>query len=337
VSVANDNAQKYNVALITIDSLRKDFVGCYHNGGQRESLTPNLDTFSDGAIVFLDAVAQGGKTKTAFPPLFTSTFSSRFAKDDPSFLSLPFPLRNRTIAELLKDSGYQTGAFHSNPYLSGSYNYAKGFDVFEDNLPLWKENTLREKLAFLGNKIRRFLVDPYTNCERINEQVFSWLSSAREPHFLWVHYMDTHGPYVSKKGWTLRNRIKSSTLWFRALHQSESISEGDREYLIDSYMEEIRYADSALGRLLAQIDFDKTIVVVLADHGDLLGEKGKYGHQNDLYEPLINVPFIMRLPMTLGIGGKRVERPVRCMDLLPSLMEMLRIEINHEIDGKSFL
>lgn len=112
-----------NVILITIDCLRADHVGCL---GYDRPTTPNIDELAEAGVLFTQAFSQGSKTATSFPALLASTYPLMFE----GYKRISEP--RKMISEVLKENGYTTAAFHSNPTLSSYFNYDRGFDTFED-------------------------------------------------------------------------------------------------------------------------------------------------------------------------------------------------------------
>ena len=148
--------------------------------------------------------------------------------------------------------------------------------------------------------------------------------------------MDVHGPYLSRKGWGLRNRITAAYLWKKALQSPQSITDRERQRLIDSYKEGIHYLDRHIKELIANIDQANTIVILTADHGDLLGEHNVFGHSSTLYEGVLHVPLIIKLPSKLQYGGKKITQPVRSVDLTPTLTDLLGLKTEASFYGQSF-
>ncbi len=151
---------------------------------------------------------------------------------------------------------------------------------------------------------------------------------AQEPFFLWVHYFDPHSPYEYRKEYEATERIGEEPDFYKGY--STAMRERIRNY--DS---EVRYSDHYLGELLKAIDDlglrDNTLVVVLADHGESLGEHGYEGHGRALYENIVRVPLIFRYPGHIP-AGKVIEHPVSLLDLAPTLIDLtVAAHSNHRI------
>lgn len=324
-------SERMNVVLITIDSLRADCLGFLNDEIKREELTPNIDKLADESVIFSRAYSQGPRTKPSFPAILSGTYSSRFG----GYQNIT---RERImISEIMREANYNTAAFHSNPYLSRTFNYEKGFDVFHDNLNLYsgKLQKVNTKLFLFLWRIKILCLGAHLTAEEINSQVLSWFGGTREPFFLWLHYMDVHGPYVSKKGWLVKNRVKGTLLWQKALRNQESISTQERSYLIETYKEEIKYLDTHIGELLNEIDQDNTIIIITSDHGELFGEHALYGHTHNAFDALLHVPLLIKLPPYYECMPQKIDRMVKLLDIVPTITDLLEIKTGLQFDGES--
>jgi arylsulfatase A-like enzyme len=326
----SNKTQKYNVVLITVDSLRADFLGTYNPEIRRENTTPNIDAWARKACTFSRTITQSSHTSPAFLGILSGNYPSKYG-DWFNVVSDKRPL----MAEILKDHGYHTYAFNSNPYISHYYNFNRGFDLYQDNMPPLTGKKVKKTSLFLLSRLKAVLSEPYENAETINSQVMKQLPSIKAPYFIWVHYMDVHGPYIPKKGWSIKNRIKAAYLWRKSLHRPAEISPDQRNWLIKSYKEEIAYLDHHIMTLLNHFNQEDTIVILTADHGDLFGEHDLYGHTLKLYNQLLHVPLFIKHQDTQS--GHCVKSPVRSIDILPTLMEILNIKTDHAFDGRSIL
>jgi len=327
---------KYNVVLITVDSWRADYSGLYSSEIAREGISQNIDRWaqSEGCITFSRAISQSSHTSPAFLALLSGNYPSKYGD-----WFLPVSDKRPLMAEIFQRNGYNTYAFHSNPYISYYFRFNRGFDFFQDNMSdLYKQKFLRNHI-FLLSRLKSILVEPYENAETINAQVLQQLKLAKKPFFMWIHYMDVHGPYAPNNGWAAKNRIKAAYLWKKSLKMPESISQEERNWIIQSYKKKINYLDNHLIKIIHCLDSDNTIVILTADHGDLFGEHNSYGHTLKLYNGLLHVPLIIKLPPSINITYRRVNTPVRSVDLLPTLVDLLKLEIGDDVEfaGKSYL
>lgn len=346
-------AESPNIILITIDCLRADHLGCY---GYQRNTSPNIDSLAAGGVRFLEAISSGGNTSAAFPSILASALPPLQESEIKALLRSSI-----TLAEILKNTGYRTAAFHSNPYLLRFYGYDRGFDTFEDNMDEFVSGLggirrwLRAKLQ-LKSPIGRFakflsrssklLLNPVifgtgtALAEDINNQVMSWLRACPGKFFLWVHYMDVHEPYIAPQQHIGRfhNRpIKQFELrtLFNKLHRKQAeLSSAEVAMLIDLYDAEINYTDGCVGVLLDTLlsDLPNTVIIVTADHGDAFGEHGKFGH-SALYEELIRIPLIIAGPVIEA--STVIKEQVSLVDLAPTIAEIAGIEGVQRFHGHS--
>jgi len=320
MNIKQNGKRKPNILLITVDSLRADFTGVYNKEIHKKGITRNIDQFSDRGFVFQRAIAHGPHTALSFLAMFSGYYPSKFG-DWFSTVSEKRPL----LAEVLKNHGYGTYAFHSNPYISRHFRFDRGFDVFIDNLSRGQNGL--EKIKFL-------LSEPYESIELIHSQVQMQMAKLKQPYFMWVHYMDVHGPYVSRTGFRLNNHLKANYLWKKALSKPERITHKEKNYLIACYQEKIAYLDSHINQLFEFVDVDNTLIIFTADHGDMLGEKGMFGHSRMLYDQVLHVPLIIKIP---GYDEKRfIANTVGHIGILPSIIDILDIENEIPFPGNSF-
>ena len=304
-----------NIVLLTVDSLRADHVSSY---GYHRETTPVLDAFAEDGLRFSHAFSASSHTREAIPALLAGRYP-----DDCVDASYRFV--ETSIAEWLSDVGYTTGAFHSNPYISRAFGYDRGFDVFDDDLRFsnYKVITLAQR-AF--DKLRN---RHYADAESITERAVSFVRSATEPIFLWVHYMDPHGPYCPPKPYQDAyhgdrvSRKRASRLYKRAaVTDPESITEAERREMVDLYDGEIRYTDDQIGVLFDELRTRDVLndaqVLISSDHGDAFGENGYFGHPRHLDRELLQVPLFMR---SLNRPSSVVEEPVSTLDIVPTILD----------------
>lgn len=320
-----------NILLITVDALRADYIGCYN--GDRSALTPYLAELADDSIVFENAIAQGTYTRSSVPSFFTSTYPKRrFGKD------LGDINENTNLAEALKKYEYNTAFFHSNPYLTRSLGYNHGFDLFDDSLLPWDLDISPRVNKKIGKAFRLIRKTPYLPAKSLNSKVLSAFENLNSPWFIWVHYMDTHGPFQPKKGFSYLNKFKAEKVWHKAVNKPGEMTKGEIEYLINAYEEEIGYTDKHIEKLTKSIggQEENTLTVITADHGEQFGEHGEFSHGNEPYEELIRVPLLMNMPEYKD--NKLFSEPVALLDIFPTILDILQADkTNYNLDGLSLL
>jgi arylsulfatase A-like enzyme/tetratricopeptide (TPR) repeat protein len=247
---------KFNVLLITLDTVRADRLGSY---GYRQAATPTLDRLAREGVRFADATTQAPLTGPAHAALLTGVYPGRLGIRDNG--AAPLPRGTATLASVLQKSGYQTAAFVAAFILGKPYGFDQGFDQFDARFDRFDA---RNKLV----------------AERTADQVVSpaleWLGRTRRerPFFAWVHFYDAHAPYTPPPS---NARLPKQPY------------DGEIAY-VDSAVGKLVSKLEALGVL------DRTLVVAIADHGESLGEHGEEDHGVFLYDSTLHIPWIMRLP-----------------------------------------
>jgi arylsulfatase A-like enzyme/Tfp pilus assembly protein PilF len=295
LSLLRAQTQPPSVLLITIDTVRADHLGAY---GYTKGSTPVIDRLSREGVRFADATSQAPLTGPAHAALLTGLYPARFGVRDNA--TTPIPSDVMTAAKLFKARGYRTGGFVGAFILTAPYGFAQGFDTFDGN--------------FSG----------YTDAAKLQVQrrggavvdaALKWLGASRsEPFFAWVHLYDAHAPYDAPAPYKTR-------------------------FAAAPYDGEIAYVDACIGRLVAALEqngrLDQTIVTVVADHGESLGEHGEQEHGMFLYEPVLHIPWIMRLPARARAGAA-IAGQVRAIDLLPTLAALTGVSLPN-VDGESLV
>ncbi len=315
-----------DVLLVTLDTLRADHVGVY---GAPEGATPHLDALAAGAVVFERALAASSRTAPAHASLFTS----RWVRDHAiGYRNGATRLGDEpTLAAILATAGYETAAFVSNTMLRRRVGLDRGFATFDDTLPDGEPNrAVFERVA-----------------EKTTARAVAYLAgSRRAPLFLWVQYNDPHGPYTPPAGHLGGAAPPADADTPLPALDSQRGERGIPAYQVFGderrpsqyrarYAAEIRYLDASFGRLLAAFE-DATrgrgsIVAVMADHGESLGEEDFYFSHGFATTPnLAHVPFLLRAP---GLPPGRVATPIHHVDLLPTLLELVGVPVPGDAAG----
>ena len=279
-----------NLLFVTIDTLRADRLGSY---GGPEGLTPHLDRLAAEGIRFERVYAHVPVTL----PSHSSIFTARYPLDHGVHDNGTFRLDGEvpTLATVLKEAGYRTGAFVSAFVLDARFGLRRGFDVYDD---------------YYGEKRARL---SFTQLERRAEAAVSpaerWIRAQDAPWFAWVHLFDPHAPYEAP-------RSVPGT---------------------DAYGAEIAYTDSVLGAFLERLRLsgrlEHALVVVLGDHGESLGDHGERTHGTFAYDATLRVPWILWSPA--GLSPRVFADPVRHVDVMPTVLDLLGIEAPAGIRGQS--
>ncbi|MEE9270492.1 MAG: sulfatase [Candidatus Krumholzibacteria bacterium] len=336
-----------NVVFIVLDALRADHLSAY---GYERPTSPNMDRVAAEGVVFLNARSHGNRTVLAMPAIFTSLYPSFHGAISRGELMSPLPDDRVTIAELFQRANYTSVGLMTNIYLKSAFGMTQGFDRVEEfnagcyALGLYK---LLRKLNVLGRPEYASTGSP--GAAALTDRGLAWLDHLQDrPFFLYMHYMDTHHPYVAPE--EFERRIRPSTdgpdaaeLFIETLQllkagRPQDLDPERLEALRDYYDATILYADHEIGRILdrvRQISQEReTIVIITADHGDEFLEHGSLYHTNLVIEGLIRVPLIVWDPARYQ-GGRRVESLVRHIDILPTLAGIIGQPVPQEAMGQS--
>jgi arylsulfatase A-like enzyme len=317
------DGQRANVLLITVDTLRADHVSCY--GTRFGELTPNLARFAKDATVFTAAATAAPSTLPALASLHTGLYPGRHNVRT-NLVQLE---GSRLIAETLRLNGYTTAAFYGNSLLDRKSGFVRGFDKYVSFVAASGPADVQ------GAELAR-----------------EWLGAKPQaPWFLWVHFMDPHGPYDSApSSWSetidakdpLPDRelpISPTNYGLNVLPKFQKLPGLTRasEYR-RRYSGEIRSTDEQIGRVLAAVDElglqGTTLVVFTADHGESLGEHECYfRHGWFPYEDNVHVPLLVRLPGRM-FAPPRIDDPVSLVDVVPTLLAALDLPAFEPLDGR---
>jgi len=286
-----------DVFLITIDTLRADHVHCY---GYDKISTPALDSLAKDGVRFTQAFTPSPITNTSHTTILTGLLPSSHGVTD---FAVPLAPTHRTLAQVLHEHGYSTAAFIGSVILDSKSlapGLDRGFD-FYDNFPEHPQTKSR------WGRVERRGMD-------VAQRAENWLSAHPSgPHFVWVHLYDPHDPYEPPPPY----------------------SQIYKDRLYDG---EIAYADSALANFLEYVKkqawYDNSLVVVVGDHGEGLGEHHEETHGIFLYDSTTHVPLIVKLPKS-NDAGSVVTAQVRTTDILPTVLDLLKIPPPPKLDGES--
>jgi arylsulfatase A-like enzyme/Flp pilus assembly protein TadD len=286
-----------NVVIITIDTLRADHLGCY---GYKQIRTPNIDALASESARFERAYTPVPVTLPAHAVIFTGTYPVFSGMHD--FSGNKLNPKQPTLASVLKRQGYTTGAVIGSAVLDSRFGLNQGFDFYYDHFDFnrLQESNL-EEMERPGNVVADVALD--------------WLGKNRQSKFfLWMHLYDPHYPY----------------------RPPPPYSEQYKDRLYDG---EIAFADVQVGRLISFLKanniYRNTLIVLTGDHGESLGEHGEKTHGFFIYNATLHVPVIIHLPGSMST--KTVSELVSLADLMPTVLQVLKVEIPAEAQGQSLL
>lgn len=308
-----------NVILILVDTLRADHLGAY---GYARPTSPNVDAFAAESLQFTGARSQASCTFPSANSILTSRYPSAFlGQPAPSPLGIPESIP--TLAEILQEHGFRTAAVSASPVVRntpGRFNpgagFGRGFESFNEDCE-WR------------------------NAACVNRAAIPLIRSNDErPFFLYLHYMEPHGPYAPpkthKRRWALGRPEKKfvrdgnpnpiGDMLYKGAPDPGATPE-DLQYLIDLYDEEIAFFDGRFAELLKGIReagrLEDTAIVLISDHGEEFLEHGHIKHCRTLFDAAIKTPFLLRLP---GIEPRVLDQPVQNLDLVPTLLDYLGLD-----------
>ena len=308
-----------NVIIVVVDTLRADHMSLY---GYQRPTTPFIDTLANEAIVFDRARSQAACT---FPSV-NSLLSSRYAFDFyiQGENQMGIPAEYPTIAEILRSGGYHTIAVSASPIVRATPSkenpnggFGADFDVFDESC-LWREAAM------------------------VNSRALELLGEVREPFFLYLHYMDPHGQYAPPAAHRKQFAQPYDGHDFIAAGDigpigemlyndgpELEISDRDVQHLVDLYDDEILYFDGQFEQLVTSLRvaglLDRSVLILTSDHGEEFLEHGHVGHCRGVWNTLTHVPLLMRIPDLHG--GRRTDVPVQLVDVMPTLLDELSIDV----------
>ncbi len=315
-----------NVVLISVDTLRADHLSSY---GYHLNTTPNIDNFFKNGVYFKNNTSASSWTLPATMSIMTGLLPSnhhltnKLTIDDKNGNVEDMTLKPgiKTIAEILKDNGYKTGGFTGGAGVDHSFGFDRGFDAYFD------------KNNFGGFS------------DSINESL-KWLKENKDNKtFIFLHGYDVHGQFpvnydkrfVKNYKGNLTGCIEEQkSLREEGLFNKKiSLTKDDVKFLVALYDEKIQRMDENLNRFFEEYsritNNKKTIFILVSDHGDEFYEHGEIDHGHSLYDELINVPLIIKLP---DQNNKiEITKRVSSLDILPTITNILKIYTLDKIDG----
>ncbi|MBW2543319.1 MAG: sulfatase, partial [Deltaproteobacteria bacterium] len=307
-----------DILLITVDTLRPDHLGLY---GYERATSPNIDRHFANAAIFERAYATSANTSPSVISILTGQLPhDHGVRKFYQLLSDDVQL----VTDLLPDA-YQTAAFVSNIVLTDeAMGIARYFDHYDDHVDE------RESTRKIFER----------SAQRTTDAALLWIAEHRDPErplFLWVHYIDPHGPYrapdtraasFDHEGFVAfdPNRVHA--------YQHEPGVDDALAY-VDRYDEEIAYMDAAVGRLLDGYgtgrELDEALLIFAADHGEsMIEHEYWFTHGYQVYEEIIRTPLMIRGP---GVEPGRREHPVSGIDLVPTILHFANVRSESALEG----
>ncbi|MFC2173429.1 sulfatase [Acidobacteriota bacterium] len=331
-----------NLLLITMDTVRADHLSCY---GYARKTSPIIDRLASQGVRFEDAYCEVPITAPSHATMLTGLHPSRHGVRTNGLYVLN-PGR-RTLAEILEEKGYQTAAFLGAIPLDHRFGLNQGFQVYDDDFSS-SELSGKAKQDWYGIKV----INGERRASEVVKRALSWLRHRDEnPFFLWVHLFDPHSPYAPPPPFT--RKFYPADPAASAIDSLKPVKDlghpwhewlepyRDLRYPIALYDGEIAYADNQVGKLLEGLEESgedqRTVICLVADHGESLTEHNYYFFHGDLlYEPSLRIPWLMVYPSNLD-AGLTVKGRVQLADLMPTVLDLLGVELPAGLDGTSLV
>lgn len=291
VAVACSRRQP-NVLLITFDTTRADHVG-FVTG--KKNITPTLDALAASGTGFTTAIASQPLTAPSHATILTGLYPYHHGLRNNGAYTLPD--QQVTLAERLRDAGYDTHAIIAAYVLDSRFGFDQGFAGYDDDLSAG---------SIIGRGEREI------GAKQVADKALQWLGvrDAKKPFFLWLHFYDPHARYEPP---------------------------ADIAKTLPGYDGEIHYADRELGRVIAKLreqkQLDDTLVVFTADHGEALGDHGEEGHGYFVYDSTTRVPLFFAGPHVPR--GRKLSWIASHVDIVPTILDLLGKPKPSGVDGAS--
>jgi len=282
-----------NVLLVTIDTLRADHVGAY---GSMGGMTPTLDRLAAEGLRFETTYAHVPLTLPSHTTIMTGAYPfTNGVRDNGSFR---FDGGRPTLASALHSAGYETAAFVGAFPVDARFGLNAGFELYDDDYgsrPAGGELSVLERPA-----------------EQVLNPATRWIKGRKEPWFVWAHVYDPHDPYAPPEPYKSR-------------------------YASDPYSGEIAYTDASIGTMLSALQsagaLAHTVIVVMSDHGESLGDHGERTHGLFAYDATLRVPLVIWAAPIIRPGV--VTSPARLIDVMPTVLDLVGVTVPAALDGRS--
>ncbi|MCP4447977.1 MAG: sulfatase [Myxococcales bacterium] len=311
-----------NVIVIVMDTNRADSFKAFNPKSRVK--TPGFDAFAAKSLVFESAYNQENWTKPSVATTLSGTYpDTHQTKKDGSAL----PTEVELISQRLKKEGFQTAGFVANGYISEKFGFEKGWDTFKNYIRLSKPS----------------------QAEHVYGDSLAWLKENKdEKYFLYIQTIDPHVPYRHKGEATaqyyagdyhgaLGNSISAEK---QIAAGKKAPSAADLKWLKAMYYGETSHHDTEMGKFFAELEgmgvMNDTMIIITNDHGEELGEHGKFGHGHSLYEELLRAPMVIHYPSLIDAGVLSNE-VTENVDIAPTVVDALGLSPMKSADGLSLL
>ncbi|AWV87909.1 sulfatase-like hydrolase/transferase [Bradymonas sediminis] len=296
-----------NLVMILVDTLRVDHLGF---AGYERDTSPNIDALARESVFFEDAYAPAPHTPRSIPMLFFSRYPNRLKWYRHNW-NYPIILpENLGFFEVLQEAGYKNVGMSSHFYFKEEQGIRQGFTEWDNE----GAGSISESNDAIASPAIWKKVEP-----KIEELAKAWHDD-KEQFSLFVHLFDPHARWIP--------------------HADFDFGKGSNTYErhVNAYDSEIAFSDSYVGGIIEKLKsenlYEDTIVVITSDHGEGFNEHGYYFHGQTLYNEILKVPLIIRVP---GWHSRRVKGPVSLVDVAPTLLELFKVSVPSVFEGQSLV
>jgi arylsulfatase A-like enzyme len=343
VKSLEESSPKY-VILITIDSLRADAVSIYNPS---HTMTPHIDALARESVLFQHAVTSSSWTLPAVASLMTGMAP---AVHQANRYNQEVSTRLPTIADQFRNAGYYTAAIGLNPNLLKRTDVSKGF-IYYDFYPKFSYG------RSIGAKIRKHLnhyipdekltdvhsgdlqIDytSFLSTDRLTDLSMQWMAkNLQKPFLFWLHYFDPHVPYAPPQHY-LKGKKPEPSIGVNfdrpddLLTGAEVPTKKEQKWIQELYNGEVRYVDDNVGRLIASLKqmgiYDDALIILTSDHGEEFWEHNGYYHGHTLYNELLHVPLLIKLPGSSTARRVDGNTVVSLEQIMPTLLDYCKIKL----------
>lgn len=316
------------VVLIVIDTMRKDHLSCY---GNPRPTSPHIDRLAQEGVRFDRAYSQAPWTTPSIGALLSSQYPTSLGiLDERSRI----PQEVVLLAEVFRKANVATSAVVSHSFCSRRWGFAQGFDHFDQSNVLGHNEVVSAGVS-----------------DRAIEQLEEL---SERPFFLFLHYFDPHFAYIEHADFPFRETeesyqgpVRSGMKFTRLLKLKRRLRDVDLVELLRIYDSETAWTDCQIGRVLEHLReedlYDRSLIILTADHGEEFLDHSNLGHTKTLYDELVNVPLIVKYPVgfpaetPLAQQPSVIQSPVGLVDLYPTILDVVELPLEHAIRGQSFL
>ena len=296
-------SQRPNILIVLIDTLRPDHLGCY---GYARNTSPHIDALAAEGVRLSKMMSQSSWTRPAVASLFTSTYPSVHGAVDRADI---LPDEMITLPEIFLNAGYETAAFMTNLNCLPMWGFGAGFQTFAD--------------------INANAVSNIKDQQAADAAIEALRATLGQPWFCYVHFFGPHTPYDPPAPFNAQFTTPES-------QGDSAAAESARQIAL--YDGAIAFTDEHFGRIVATLKelgmYEDTLIIVMSDHGEALGDHGGWGHGTTLYDEQLRIPFVVKLPRGQTASGVR-DGITELIDVGPTVLDFAGLPAPEAFQGRS--